>query len=1307
MERYLKKKRIADRLLNFAIDDTMDRNDQISLEDLLVDERERCRKMTSRIYIQRKFNVRMKYTTEDDFENIDLKDFEILDKDLTIMILFHFNLIYLNLLMEHYVDKYNKNLMIYNMDKNNLRDKEKHLTLERDSQEVMDAARQFTCTACQRNRTVRPARRAAPPRELDVNEVVGIDVIWLPTENGKSQPALNCIDWATHFQMMIPMADKNPNSLREAYRHWLRFFGPPQTLASDLGREFEGVFALRAETDGTYIDPSSVESPYQRGITERAGKTFKLMLSKAMQTYDCRDRAEWRELVAIVNYQKNRLLMRNGYSPIQRVIGFSPKLPGGMMSGDAANRSISDKERLGDLGVVRAMAMRKAAAIAFHSTECEDALRRAISSGPRPFSNFEVGEMVYFWRVGQGAAHQTAPAYWHGPARVVMLDQPTTVWLAYQGKLVKASPERIRRASEEEQLTLTGWIDDLVHTRDMFEKTPKRGFLDITSDPLPPEEEFEIADKDSEYEPSIAATEELALPAAEPERVQWQGPLPPVNRRLRQKTMVRETEEMDEPMEGEPGLQEGDIEPGDHPPEEPLPQETVHDDDRPGAEKRTYDEEIEEEPVSKRSRLEYLEVFELKVNNLLKAKQNKEIRFQELSKFNKECFGKAMKKEIENNLTIGAYEPLSLEESARVRQQHPLKVMESRYVMTAKPLEPMDVEPAQHAGLLLEGDTAEPRKAKVRHVMKGFSETGSEFLDSTTPQVTRDAAILVLQLIASFCWRLGFLDFTQAFHSGDAIQRLLFAEQPREGVPGLVPGQLLKLLKTCYGLTDGPYAWFNHIRRVLIEDLGYTQSKADPCVFFLFSDSNGDRKLHGVIGLATDDMIHGGDQYHYAKMNEIQQRYKLGKFQYDEGRFCGKDIKMDPNGSILINQAIFAKDKITDIPINRERKKHRYSFCDEEEISQLRTLLGSLSWLAKETRPDLAGRVALLQQAMPTPRVKDLVEGNLLAQEARRHAESGIRVMPIKPKNLRVGIITDASWGNAKQQRFLEESTEDFWEEQKTCWIRHHRTPRNTLFHPAAAAGGPDLHSLLPERSTYMESNEPYLDDWTKNDSIKNPKDMIWSGFTKFSKQPEGAFLKYENINEVFLQLLNTSSQGGMITMFYDADLETKEDPQMITIANWKSTRLKRKTVNTLSAECQSMVLGVGSVHWHRFLLLEALGHQLNSSQWEAQLAAIPYIAVTDSRSLYDCMNKLVCSYTQTEDKRTAIDIAILKDDLKKSGGHARWVAGNNMVADALTKRMKGDFLRAVCNKGKWTLTHHGNQLLRSDFEILLAFAVA
>lgn len=121
----------------------------------------------------------------------------------------------------------------------------------------------------------------------------------------------------------------------------------------------------------------------------------------------------------------------------------------------------------------------------------------------------------------------------------------------------------------------------------------------------------------------------------------------------------------------------------------------------------------------------------------------------------------------------------------------------------------------------------------------------------------------------------------------------------------------------------------------------YTQSKV------LISENHKHRKLDGVIGTATDDMIHGGGQYHTAKMAAVQQKYKLGNFQHDEGKFCGKDIRMKKDGSILINQAIFAKDKVTDIPINKERRT-RYSFCIEEEISQLRTFLGSFAWLAKK-----------------------------------------------------------------------------------------------------------------------------------------------------------------------------------------------------------------------------------------------------------------------------------------------------------------------------------------------------------------------
>lgn len=84
------------------------------------------------------------------------------------------------------------------------------------------------------------------------------------------------------------------------------------------------------------------------------------------------------------------------------------------------------------------------------------------------------------------------------------------------------------------------------------------------------------------------------------------------------------------------------------------------------------------------------------------------------------------------------------------------------------------------------------------------------------------------------------------------------------------------------------------------------------------------------------------------------------------------------------------------------------------------------------------------------------------------------------------------------------------------------------------------------------------------------------------------------------------------------------------------------------------MIMGIGNIHWHRFLLLELLGHDIKKQEWESKLAEIPFVSVVDSKPLFDCLNKLICTYAQIEDKRTAIDVAILKDDLCKTGGHVR-----------------------------------------------------
>ena len=74
--------------------------------------------------------------------------------------------------------------------------------------------------------------------------------------------------------------------------------------------------------------------------------------------------------------------------------------------------------------------------------------------------------------------------------------------------------------------------------------------------------------------------------------------------------------------------------------------------------------------------------------------------------------------------------------------------------------------------------------------------------------------------------------------------------------------------------------------------------------------------------------------------------------------------------------------------------------CNEKEISALRASVGALAWLAKETRPDLAVRVASLQQVFPKPRILDLLESNSLTQEAKETAGSGIVLMPIPVERL-------------------------------------------------------------------------------------------------------------------------------------------------------------------------------------------------------------------------------------------------------------------------------------------------------------------
>ena len=64
------------------------------------------------------------------------------------------------------------------------------------------------------------------------------------------------------------------------------------------------------------------------------------------------------------------------------------------------------------------------------------------------------------------------------------------------------------------------------------------------------------------------------------------------------------------------------------------------------------------------------------------------------------------------------------------------------------------------------------------------------------------------------------------------------------------------------------------------------------------------------------------------------------------------------------------------------KRAKRTAPLDGKETSVLRAIIGSLNWLASQSRPGLSAQVSLSQQAMSRPTVRHLCEVNNLFKRA-------------------------------------------------------------------------------------------------------------------------------------------------------------------------------------------------------------------------------------------------------------------------------------------------------------------------------------
>ena len=133
-----------------------------------------------------------------------------------------------------------------------------------------------------------------------------------------------------------------------------------------------------------------------------------------------------------------------------------------------------------------------------------------------------------------------------------------------------------------------------------------------------------------------------------------------------------------------------------------------------------------------------------------------------------------------------------------------------------------------------------------------------------------------------------------------------------------------------------------------LTSIGYTRLKSEPCIWVYF-DSSG--KPRSVISGHVDDFLFGGDPQdtlHNDLMKKIQDKFSWGTWEEPPFVQCGVRIKQLEDFSFELDQSDFIEN-LRPIYLSHDRLRKLDAPTSEQEKTQLRAILGSLSWLCGQT----------------------------------------------------------------------------------------------------------------------------------------------------------------------------------------------------------------------------------------------------------------------------------------------------------------------------------------------------------------------
>ena len=230
----------------------------------------------------------------------------------------------------------------------------------------------------------------------------------------------------------------------------------------------------------------------------------------------------------------------------------------------------------------------------------------------------------------------------------------------------------------------------------------------------------------------------------------------------------------------------------------------------------------------------------------------------------------------------------------------------------------------------------------------------------------------------------------------------------------------------------------------------------------------------------------------------------------------------------------------------------------------------------------------------------------------------------------------------------------------------------------------PDL-SVQTSLSQQAFPNPRIEDLRTANQAIRRAKQHSKLGITFQSIQPEDLTVVCHS-DAAFANRGN-HTQAGYIIGFTEKTLQDGLEASWCP-ASWRSYKLPRAVSSTLSAESQALSTATGTVEWILLMLSEIFDGPLQIRTCREVLKRRQPIIITDCKSLYDHVHS-PSAPSAVSDRRTSIDIIIIKESCKGMGAFLRWVPTNRMLADGLTKNEGDpvDLLRACIRRSSYQIS--------------------